>query len=68
MAEMMTIKTIKPPNAPAMLPATQPALVHTHPAPASRLACQCGRPPLIKTNYVHQQCRANRSNTHPHII
>ena len=24
--------------------------------------------PLIKTNYVHQQCRANRSNTHPHII
>ena len=25
-------------------------------------------PPLIKTNYVHQQCRANRSNTHPHII
>ena len=25
-------------------------------------------PPLIKTNYVHQRCRANRSNTQPHII
>ena len=45
MVEMMTIKTTKPPNAAAMLPATQPALVHTHPAPASRLVCQCGRSP-----------------------